>query len=255
MIDIRSGQRGYAILIVLWAVALLSMLVSHVLASAREEMQLTRSLSDTAQLQAAADGAVQRAIFLTLDGSSRHWPPDDTAHTIQVGRVPVALRIESEADKVNPNIAPLPLIQALLVQVGADPAMATNITNAIGRWRADANNVPIVAISELETVFGMPSALLNRLRPHLSVFSDRDPVSTSHDPVVARALATAGLAGLGYVPDDPGTLSVTVDARGPGDTRFLSRTIVEINAQAEQSRYHILSYERLWGEAAAGWRR
>src|SRR6516165_2246109 len=113
MIRNTAGQRGFALLIVLWTLALLALLGTQLMTAARQDTQLARNLLDAAALQAAANGAVQQAVFATLDTSNRHWNADGITRTIRVGRFPVAVRVDNEAEKINPNVASLALLQAL----------------------------------------------------------------------------------------------------------------------------------------------
>src|ERR1700728_3730261 len=108
----QTRQRGFALLIVLWTLALLALIGTQILAAARQDTQLARNLLDAASLESAANGAVQHAIFALLDNSSNHWNADDVTHSIRVGRALVAVRIEDESDKVNPNFASAALLQA-----------------------------------------------------------------------------------------------------------------------------------------------
>jgi general secretion pathway protein K len=207
-------QRGFALLVVLWTLALLALLGTHLLAAGRQDTQLARNLLDGAVLEAAANGAAQQAVFGVLDGYSRHWDPDYSVHTVQLGRAIVAVRVEDETDKVNPNIASPRLLQALLLQVGANPDTAAAVAASIVEWRqaggAAARPSPAVARyaaagrdyapsgapfgspDELGGVLGMTADLLARLRPHLTVFTDGDPTLATQDPIVAPALAAAG---------------------------------------------------------------
>ena len=209
-------QEGFALLIVLWTLGLLALLGTQLLATSRQDAQIARNLRDTATLEAAANGAMQQAIFRVLDRSSGHWNADGMIHMLQVGRVRVTVQLEDEADKINPNIALPALLQALLLQVGADPGTAAVVAASIVEWRQASNTPgqpnPIVAryagrdfaplgepfssIEELDYVLGMTPALLGRLRPHLSLFTDSDPGAGTRDPVVARGARGRILRGL-----------------------------------------------------------
>ena len=126
-------QRGFALLIVLWTLPLLALLGTQLVATSRQHIQLAHNLIDAAALEAAANGAVQQAIFGVLDSSPRHWRPDGSIHVVRLGGAIVAVRVEDEADKVNPNIASPKLLQALLFQAGADPPR-------LPRWQHPSSN-------------------------------------------------------------------------------------------------------------------
>ena len=265
MMQPMARQKGFALLIVLFALAMLALLGSTVLATARQDVQIARNLREAAVLRAAAHGAVQQAIFRVLDQSNQHWAADDIPRAIRIGASLVIVRVENENDKVNPNTASVPLLRALLVQVGADPITAEREAEAIVAWRLaggvpgrpDATTARYIAagmaygpsgapfsnLDELSAVMGMTPALLARLRPHLTVFTDDDPDMTTEDPFVARALASIGDTTLGAGPGGPEVVSITADAHGAGGSRFTAREIVRTNARTVGRRYDVLDYE------------
>jgi general secretion pathway protein K len=262
-----AGQRGFALLVVLWTLALLALLGTHLLATGRQDTQLARNLLDGAVLEAAANGAVQQAVFGVLDGSNRHWIPDGSVRTLELGRAIIAVRVEDETGKINPNIASANLLQALMLQVGADPDTAGAVAASIVEWRlasgtadrpsataaryaaADRDyapsGAPFASPDELGAVIGMTADLLARLRPHLTVFTDGDPSAATQDVVVAQALAAAGQHEVDTDEGGTGLVSVIADARGSGQARFTVHVIVRTNARPEGRRYEILACERL----------
>jgi general secretion pathway protein K len=262
----RRSQRGYMLLIVLWTVGLLALAGSRLLVTARQESTVAGNARDSARLKAAADGAVQRVIFARLTPGGGRWNPEDAQSEIRIGPVPVIVRLEDETDKINPNLASPALLRALLIEVGADPGTAAAVTAGIIEWRegAAANDraaiqryaaagrdyappgAPLVTLDELGAILGMTPDLLARLRPHMSVISDRDPGPATRDPIVARALAAAGEAAGLSVEVEPTLISIYADARGAGRTHFAIRVVLETNPQAQGRRYRILSYERFW---------
>ena len=127
-------QRGFVLLVVLWTVSLLALLGTQILSTSRLHTQIARQVLDGAVLEAAADGAVQEAIFDVLDPSSRHWNPG-AERLLRLGSAVVEVRIEDERDKVNPGIASPALLQALLLQVGADSSTAASLAASIVEWR------------------------------------------------------------------------------------------------------------------------
>ncbi len=260
--------RGFALLIVLWTLALLALLGAQVLGTARQDARRARNLLDAAQVEAAADGAIERAIYRLLDRTNRHWSPDGTTRTLWTGQVRIAVRIDDEADKINPNLASVPLLQALLLQVGADQATAATVAASIIEWRLAGgapgqgksilarytvaglgyapSGAPFASIDELAQVIGMTPELLARLRPHLTVFTDEDSAAMAHnDIVVAQALRAVGQL---EAPANEGfaeLVSIRADARGPDHTHYLARAVIRTNARPEGRRYDVLEYERL----------
>ena len=85
MTRIIRRQRGFALLIVLWTLALLALLGTQLLAAARSDTQLARNLVDSAALEAATDGAVQQAMFGMLEPPPRRWIADGSMHIVRLG--------------------------------------------------------------------------------------------------------------------------------------------------------------------------
>jgi general secretion pathway protein K len=263
-------QRGFALLIVLWTLPLLALLGTQLVATSRQHIQVAHNLIDAATLEAAANGALQQAIFGVLDSSPRHWRSDGSIHAVRFRDAVVAVRVEDEANKVNPNIASPKLLQALLFQAGADPQTAAAVAASIVEWRlagGSASRPGVIAAryaaagreyapsgaqfaspDELGAVLGMTPDLLARLKPHLTVFTDGDPSAATQDVTVAQALAAAGQSSADVDGDEPVIVSVTADARGARNARFTVHAVVRLNARPEGRRYDILVHDRLMND-------
>src|SRR6516225_7713049 len=110
----RRRSRGFALLIVLWTLVLIAFIVAHITANGRTEIRIADNLVDNAVARAAADGAIAAAIFnLTNPRQEQRWPLDGGWRPLAVGDSRVALRLEDEASRINPNLASAPLLQAL----------------------------------------------------------------------------------------------------------------------------------------------
>ena len=271
MTDPFGRQRGFALLIVLWVLAVLSLLGTQLVATARERTQVARNLRDAALLDVAVDGAVQHAVFEMLRESGPLWDLNGAVHIIRIGTAAISVRLEDEGGKVNPNIASADLLAAVLGQVGLDARRAESLAAAIVDWREPddgqprplgaktpqyvaANRdygpqgAPFMRLDELGLVLGMTPEILARLRPHLTIFTDADPDLTSHDPVVVAALQQAAAGGgveASGVSSRRGIsiAQVIVVARGPNNTSLGRRAIVRTNARGTRHRYEILASE------------
>jgi general secretion pathway protein K len=248
-------QNGFALLIVLWVLALLALLSSFLIAAARDRAVVAGELREAATLEAAADGATRHAIYRLLDQSASRWSPDGTVHVVRIGQREVSVRLEDEAGKVNPNTASIATLTALLAGEVAKPADAAALAGAIIAWRtpggdsralaaggtggagsgADgASGRPFRSINELAEVRGMTPELLDRLRPRLTLF-------TGSDPDLISANDASGVVRI---------VSIVAVARGPGKAMFAGHVVVRTNARRSGSRYEIFMSEL--GDAAAG---
>jgi len=262
-----SSQRGFALLIVLWTLAFLALIGAALVATSRQDTQRARNLVDGASAEAAADGAVQQAIYSLIDPSARRWRPDGITHIIKSGQNVIEVRIDDENGKVNPNFAPVELMQALMVELGASSALAARLSAAISDWRTQGEqplplgakapqyaaagrdyappNASFESLDELGAVLGMTPELLNRLRPHLTLYSESDPDGSTTDPIVAVALGPRArvLAPPKNTADNSLVATITVVVRGPRRTGFAERVVVRTNALDGIRRHEILQRE------------
>jgi general secretion pathway protein K len=229
----NAGERGFALLIVLWSLVLIGLLTAHILTSGRTAMTLARNARDTAVARASADGAINEALYHVLANGSEHWAGDGSPHALGGG---VTVRIKNLDDKINPNLASQGLLKGLFQAVGAPPAQAAQVAGAIIAWRSPAATkektadrlsayrragLPygppgqkFVDLSTLGDVIGMTPDLLAKALPYLSLYQTGDPDRTRAGPVVRFALSLSGQAGA-----RPGVFDGTVP-------------VVEIDAQA-----------------------
>lgn len=257
-------ERGFALLIVLWTLVLLTLVGTAVTAAGRSEARLALNVRLAAAAQAAADGAVADAAFHLVDATPRHWAADGSARTVRRPGTVVELRLDSEAGKVNPNTAQPPLLEALLRAVGADGRTAATVAAAMVDWRypnaqgaaqeqryrtAGLDYMPPQArfqsLDEIGLVLGMTPDLLARLQPHLSLFHDGDPDPVRADPVVRRAMASLGAdpaAAAAAAPDDS-VVSVTATATVDGGTRFERHAVIQVGAQKDGTLFRILAWD------------
>ena len=258
-----GGQRGFARLIVLWAMALLALLGTRVTSAGRTEILIAGNLRDAAAAEAAADAAVHLAIFNLLDRPPRRWVADGLVRRVTVPGAVVDVRIDDPRGRLNPNSAPPVLLAALIREVGGDPEQAGAIAAAVFDWRtpgivASAGGAklaqyqragrsygppgrPFGDIDELGGVLGMTPGLLAALRPHLSLvnFATIEPARAT--PPLVRALQRAGIGQPAM--EQTGTV-VDVQARAVTErgARFTRQAAILLRAGVEGRPYRVLSW-------------
>jgi general secretion pathway protein K len=213
----RRGERGFALLIVLGAMPMLAMLGTEVQLSGRTEVALAENERAAAVDLAAADGAIREAVFRLVAGT---WGADGTTRMLRVGGRSVAIRIVDEAGLINPNVAPRPLLQALLLTVGVEPIEAQTLADCIFDYRSPGDapsphgakmpayraagktygpsGVPFQRLDELRLVLGMTDDIYRRVLPYLSLYTGQGIDLIHADPVVRTAYRLAGPNG-GYL--------------------------------------------------------
>jgi general secretion pathway protein K len=247
-----TGERGFALLIVLWSLVLISLLTMQILAAGRTAAAVADQVRAGAQARARADGAINEALFHLLASGSSHWPPDGTRHILGTADAPVTVKISILNNKINPNLASTGLLAGLFQACGATGAQALQLANSIIEWRSlaiseQAEQAALAKyrqaglrygppghvfndLGELAYVIGMPPAQLACATPHMNLYQANDPDPKYSDPVVRQALALSGQPGSNSAVYDgtPPVVSIEADVHGPGKTAARRAAIVSI---------------------------
>jgi general secretion pathway protein K len=219
----RSRQRGMAIVLVVWASILLTVIASSFIVERRTEAMVIANSVSMSRAQGAADGGVYRAVYDAYrnDTSPDLWKRDGTRYEWSLDGIPVRVEMRDESAKIDINTASDALLRGLFVSVGVSDDEATSLLDAVLDWR-DADslkrmhgaeeadyqaaglpyrpaNAPFQAIEELQLVLGMRPEIYRRIAPSITVFS-------------RQAGVNAQLASRDVLLAIPGTTAEVVDA-------------------------------------------
>ncbi len=248
--------RGFALLIVLWTMVLLSLIVTHLASTGRSEANIALNLANEARAEAAADGAVYETLFRLLDSGDRHWAIEGTGieRRLKLSDGEARIRVVAETGKINPNIATPELFQALLQTLGVEAGLAGHIAAAVADWReagdlARPNGAkaeqyraagrdygppaePFQSVDELGLVLGMTPEILAALRPHVTVYTQGQADPNRADPVVLAALRNVPLPPTDNETDQQpqgiDAVDITVEARLASGAGFIRHAIVRL---------------------------
>jgi general secretion pathway protein K len=198
-------QRGIALLVVLWVLALLSALLVGFAGDTRTELLVARNLYENAHARALADAGVSLGVVGVLDPSPEsQFPADGTPRRFQYGDGTIRVRVQDEAGKIDLNAAQPELLANLMRTLGVADADAAAVSQSISKWRQEhlstgpqdgRNLVPapgrlpgaaFEAVEQLRVVPGVTRALYDLLFPFITVYSglpDVDPLTAS-EPVL-----------------------------------------------------------------------
>jgi general secretion pathway protein K len=211
----RGEARGFALILVLWIVALLAVIAAGLVSSGRTESRLAHNLVENAKAEALADGAVRRAVLglLAVD-PNQAWRTRGGPYRVTYGEGDVLVTVADEDGKIDLNAAPPELLTGLLRQLGLDAGAAETMTDRIIDFRdpdheprphgaedpqyvaadlpAGAQDRPFASESELLGVLGMTPELYRRMRPYITIFSGAEAV----DPMHASRVVLAAIPGM-----------------------------------------------------------
>jgi general secretion pathway protein K len=204
-------ERGFALLLVIWVVAILAVLAAGFALATRSETHLARNLLAAARARALAEAGVARAAAALLDADPRRqWRADGRPYELALVGGRLRIRIEDEDGKIDLNAAPPELIAGLCRELGIDDGVATALVDFITERRQQAAAAPaptslgmrlelgqalglgaptmqsrqsaaFSTVDELREVPALDAASFERLRPFLTVYSANPRI----DPAVA----------------------------------------------------------------------
>jgi general secretion pathway protein K len=223
-------QTGIALLLVLWVIALLTIIAVGLTATQRTETSLAGNQVGTARFRALSDAAVNYALLNLMvqpmvasdaqgpvtDSEQQDdlWAPDGSAHVWSFAGQQMEIAIYNEASRIDLNQAPREQLVALFTAAGVPEEEVNAMADAIVDWRdpddlrsADgaedsdykssglpygAKDGPFDSVQELQQVMGVTPALYRVLEPALTVAAASPQVV----PEFASPLVTAALQGI-----------------------------------------------------------
>lgn len=190
----RQGNRGIALVIVLWLIALLSLLSIGQTATVRTETLVTGNHVEAARARAAAYGCIQLGLLeLMRPPAARSWHADGEINTAMLDDAMLYVHISDESGKVDINLASGPRLDALLRAAGVEDGARQDLVEAILDWRDPDSlrrargaeeaeyraaglgygprNGVFQSIEELSLVLGITPALYHTLADSITVHS------------------------------------------------------------------------------------
>jgi general secretion pathway protein K len=201
-----KDERGVALVMVIWVLALLSLMAASFLASARIELRRTANLGERAGAEALAEAGIHVALARLISEQASTRPQ---SWTEQMAGGSVTITLSDERGKIDLNAAEPDLLASLFESQGVASKNAKALAAAVADFRdADrtraaegaedpdypsgsggAKDARFESIDELLQVNGMTRALQARLAPLITVHTGTSTI----DPILAEAAVLEGL--------------------------------------------------------------
>jgi general secretion pathway protein K len=199
-------QQGVALILVLWVIALMSVLLGSFALIARTENLQARHLLDATTARYAAEAGLERAVYeLRSADPLTRWVGDGRAYEFAFDNAKVSVALTDESGKIDINSADDTLLQSLFVSAGINPDQAANLSDAIQDWRdpddevhprgAEAaqykaaglpylpRNAPFQTVSEVQQVFGMNYELYARIESAITIYAGGNNPNPQYAPL------------------------------------------------------------------------
>jgi len=204
-----DGERGWALVSVLWVIAVLTLLLGAAQSlsyqGALREHRAVAAAIDDATLDAAV---VRAALGITDSRVEQRWRVDGRPQRFWFdGRV-FTITVQDERGRIDLNVADVSVLRQLLVAAGEPKERAGKLADRISDWRqattglaglrqtSDADyaaaglryrprHAPFETVDELKLVLGMSDSLFAKIRPAVTVYSHHAFLDTTFAPKLA----------------------------------------------------------------------
>lgn len=237
---VRDRQQGAALILVLWALAVLSLLAANVVVSVRLENRQSHNELERSKAQLAAQGGLALAVQMLL-GEPGRLAADGQRHVVELDGVRLTLSVRSEHGKLDLNFCQPELFARLLTYLGSDPQRATLLARQLQQHRAQGK--PLRHLEELLQVTTLSTDQYQRILPFITLWGgDGVPVAAYAAPTLRKAL---DLKASSPVVSNPGSM-LSIDSQaelGNGTTAGLLATVVLNPGDGDGTLYRVLRWQ------------
>jgi len=190
----RQRQRGVALVLVLWAIALMAVLLGSFALIAHTEQLESRHVFDAVTARYDAQAGLERAVFeLRNTDPGQRWIADGRPYEFVFDKAKISVEVNDESGKIDLNVADQTMLTSLFISVGVELERAAALADAIADWRDPEDlplangaevaeykqaglaygprNAPFQTTSEVQQVLGMDYELYRRIEPAVTIYS------------------------------------------------------------------------------------
>jgi len=194
-----------AFIIVIWLLALLTILLgAFALISRTEGMQARHMYDATVARYAAEAGINQAAYFLSVPDQELRWIPDGREYQVVFDEFDIRVKVTDESGLIDLNAADIGTLTELFAGIGVEQDQADALAAAIQDWRdaddlvspngaEDAEyaaagyswgprNAPFDLVSELLQVLGMTPDIYRQVERSLTVYAGQSRPNLAFAP-------------------------------------------------------------------------
>lgn len=238
-----NRQRGVALLLVLWVLALLASLLAGLLGWVHLQNRQALWQRQHTQAVLAAEAGIGMAVLAQLQRDpQRHWAADGQPHALRFEDAQLAVSLRSEQGKLDLNAAPVEQVARLLRACGATAGQLAQLTHALNQRRG-ASQSPLRRVEELRELPGMSQPVYQRAVPFVTLWSGMaSPEPGLAEPWLQQALNLPRSRATGR---DAGPI-ITLQSRAtlPGGYATTLSVTLLINPSKEGARpYRVLRWQ------------
>jgi len=265
---ILKRQQGIALIMVLWLLALLTVIAANHAHILRTETRLASNQVAASKARSLAEAGAYHAIMeLLVRDKALRWPVNGSVNRIRYDDGTAAIAIRDARGLIDINHAPALLLEAVLAGAGIGEAQRKALVDAILDWRDKdglrhlngaedddyrraglqwaARDGRFSSVEELRYVLGMTNPLFERLAPYLTVYSGQAGIRLEFAPpwlvgvLTGKQDTSFSDSSAGHA--DGSTFHITVRATTTGGSTASLDIVVRIGITGDRP-YTILSW-------------
>ncbi|MBW9261075.1 MAG: general secretion pathway protein GspK [Candidatus Thiodiazotropha sp. (ex. Lucinisca nassula)] len=207
-------NRGVALILVLWMVALLTIIAASFSTQSKVESRLAGNSKDALQAKLLAESGFSRAVMeLMVISPQQRWNFNGQLYPLQTAQGELEVSIRNASGLLDLNKASSDQLNRLFVLISDDPEERNALVDRLNDWR-DADDLrrlngaedkdyraagydyatagkDLTSLEELAYVMGFDAARVNRLRPYVTLNSDTATVDFRFASEQLTALLTS----------------------------------------------------------------
>ncbi|MEJ2692151.1 MAG: type II secretion system protein GspK [Candidatus Thiodiazotropha sp.] len=197
------GQRGVALVMVLWLVVLLTLVAASFATHSRVETRMAGNLVERHKARMLIETGLNRALLeLMTSGSDRRWQVNGEVHELQQGEGRLRVAIRNGQGLVDLNRASRETLYKLFALIDESPDVRERLVDALGDWRdgddlkrlngAEDSDYKLAgldygtvdkdleSVDELGYVMGFDRHAVDRLWSYVTVYSGAARINNSY---------------------------------------------------------------------------
>ncbi|ODB85767.1 hypothetical protein A3194_13155 [Candidatus Thiodiazotropha endoloripes] len=207
-------NRGVALILVLWLVALLTIIAASFSTQSKVESRLAGNAKDALQAKLLAESGFSRAVMeLMVISPQQRWNFNGQLYPLQTSQGDLEISIRNASGLLDLNKASGDQLNRLFVLISDNPEEREALVDRLNDWR-DADDLrrlngaedkdyraagydyttagkDLTSLEELAYVMGFDAARVNRLRPYVTLKSDAATVDFRYASQQLTALLTS----------------------------------------------------------------
>lgn len=214
MAAFRPAEQGFVLIGAIWLLILCGAVAALLLLRSLHSAAEAGGEAEALRRQLALEGAAETALAdMLFNGPRSRWAMLPASAVVRIGTEDIAVRVESEAGRLDINEAPLSGIEAVLAGSGWTARERAAVLAELARRRRAGEPIPSLD-AERALIAARPGSAMSCTERHFTLWSGRrEPDPAGLSPELARLLGRPVPTGSAAPPSAGAPLRIV--AQGP----------------------------------------